>query len=458
MTGRIRLLFPAGLIAFALWSCIKINPLAPIDNGGIIGAGDTSYLPLSPTWDNTFGLSSPVEISIANDGHIFVADTATNSILVYDQSGNHLDGFDALANLTISDTLNVKPIDVDIDSKMDVLFIDGSNKVYVWNQVWNTSPITEYVQSADFVESGTGNTVTATLGSQTWYTKANNANWTMTNLQWDNVSEKLDSLMNPHVLYDGSWPVNIAADAFLHDSPSSQFTAISATDGTDNFFFVADKHIDRLLQIKLQHSMYVRNSNGDEFWTHRGVFGATIAQYGTGSGTVNRPVGLDVDYSGAVYYSQLGDYFSVHKIQPITSGGYTVYSSVFQPDVNDIMDLGRFQHAQDVAVDQNKMIYVADRGAHQIQVFNSKGQFFKYAGPDSVAIDTTMWVLNSDNTAQADSVLVDTVYYQHFSHLEDPSAVTVDAKGVVYVCDTPNHRIVRFQLSNLLDENLVPNQ
>jgi len=89
MTGRIRLLFPAGLIAFALWSCIKINPLAPIDNGGIIGAGDTSYLPLSPTWDNTFGLSSPVEISIANDGHIFIADTATNSILVYDQSGNH---------------------------------------------------------------------------------------------------------------------------------------------------------------------------------------------------------------------------------------------------------------------------------------------------------------------------------------------------------------------------------
>ena len=99
-------------------------------------AGDTTYLLLNPIWDESYGFQTPIEISIAQDGHIFVADSAANSIFVLKQDGSILPDFQDLRNITVDDTI-ISPIDVDIDKKMNVFFIDGSQKIYCWNQYWN---------------------------------------------------------------------------------------------------------------------------------------------------------------------------------------------------------------------------------------------------------------------------------------------------------------------------------
>ena len=39
-----------------------------------------------------------------------------------------------------------------------------------------------------------------------------------------------------------------------------------------------------------------------------------------------------------------------------------------------------------------------------------------------------------------------------------PQAITVDKRGVIYICDTPSGRILRYRLSNQLDEDLQPIQ
>ena len=107
------------------------------NNSGNFGAGDTSFLQLSPVWNSAHGLSQPVEISIAQDGRVYVADAGVNSILVFDQNGNSPTGFDALKGLIDSETNGITPIDVDIDKKMNVFFIDGSQRIFLWNQNWN---------------------------------------------------------------------------------------------------------------------------------------------------------------------------------------------------------------------------------------------------------------------------------------------------------------------------------
>ena len=57
----------------------------------------------------------------------------------------------------------------------------------------------------------------------------------------------------------------------------------------------------------------------------------------------------------------------------------------------------------------------------------------------------------------SDSVLTDTfLVVEEKEYLEYPSAVAVDEKGVIYVCDPSSSSIVRFRLSNQLDENLNP--
>ena len=80
-----------------------------IDTGGTgqIGAGDTTFLQVNPLWDSDFGLDQPEEISISQDGRIFIADKGNNSILVFDQNGNNPEGFEKLKNLDLQKRENI---------------------------------------------------------------------------------------------------------------------------------------------------------------------------------------------------------------------------------------------------------------------------------------------------------------------------------------------------------------
>jgi DNA-binding beta-propeller fold protein YncE len=146
------------------------------NNSGNFGAGDTSFLQLSPVWNSAHGLSQPVEISIAQDGRVYVADAGVNSILVFDQNGNSPTGFDALKGLVDSETNGITPIDVDIDKKMNVFFIDGSQRIFLWNQNWNEAGINKVSVSASFLHMETGVVVIDTVGSATWLSYLNNLN------------------------------------------------------------------------------------------------------------------------------------------------------------------------------------------------------------------------------------------------------------------------------------------
>ena len=125
------------ILCFIFISCIDRFEI-PLDiesqNTSEFGAGDTTFLELSPRWDTSYGLNQPEEISISQDGRIFVADKGNNSILVFNQNGNKPDGFEDLTNLVDFNENSISPIDVDIDKKMNVFFIDGSQKIFNWNQ------------------------------------------------------------------------------------------------------------------------------------------------------------------------------------------------------------------------------------------------------------------------------------------------------------------------------------
>jgi DNA-binding beta-propeller fold protein YncE len=169
---------------------------------------------------------------------------------------------------------------------------------------------------------------------------------------------------------------------------------------------------------------------------------------------VNAPAAIDVDFAGNIYYAQSGEFFSVHKIRPVSSGGYTTYPSVFQQGSNDIMDLWRFSKPADVAVDQKQMVYVANTEADEIQIFKSNGDFFKKAGIVEVTVDTTIWVFSEGDSALVDTFLI----VERPGILATPRGVAVDERGIIYVCDTANSRIVRYRLSNSVDENVTPDE
>jgi len=424
-----------GLLLVSM-SCVDRYQIPDTINhdSGTIGAGDTTYLQLNPIWDATYGIENPVEISIAQDGRIFIADSSQQSILVFDQNGNSPEGFDGLQNLRNESGYPIEPIDVDIDKKMNVFFIDGSDHVYVWNQYWNTVGISNVISQGTFIHDETGATQMDTVGTDTWLTMLNDNEWTLTNPVFTNDESIILSLLNPHLFFDGSNELNDYLDPH-YQTDMSVFSGLTAPADQDNYIYVTDNYGGinnqyRLVQIDFQKSHLLELSNGEFVWAFTGQFGSNVKGYGTGAGTVNKPLSLDVDYSGNLYYTQVGDYFKAHKLIPNLSGDFATYSSGFQPFSDEILDEDRLMNPMDIALDNSKNIYVADQADATISVFDAHGQFFKKAGIQS----------NEDT----------------LSVLKSPVAVAVDNRGVVYVCDSEDGTVIRFKLSNALDEDIQP--
>lgn len=443
-----------GIVAVAavlLPGCVEKMPLpAEINIPVEFSAGDTTYLMMNPVWDETYGLVAPVEVSIAPDGHVFVADSGAGAILVLKQDGTLLESFEGLRELSDGEGNPVRPIDVDIDGKMNVFFIDGSRRLFRWNQIWNSPGIDSVASAATFVHGTSGERVTSTAGSREWVEMANSDEWSLDGVVWTREAAMVDSLQAPHLFFDAGAPENDARDIY-YNGTLSRFSGLSAASG-ETYLYVTDSYHNRIVRIDFERSQLAKLSSGQEVWVHRGVFGHTVSGFGTGAGTVNMPVAIDVDFAGNIYYAQRGDFFSIHKISPVLAGGYISYPSVFQQGENDIMDLWRFSLPSDVAADEKQSIYVANTGEREIQIFNSDGSFFNKAGVTEVTVDTTVAVFNGQDT-----VLVDTfMTVERKGVLESPRAVGVDSRGVVYVCDTPKSRIVRYRLSNTLDENITP--
>ena len=442
------------IISFFIWGCLEKMPLpSDINVNTEFVAGDTTYLLVNPIWDDTYGFITPIEISIAPDGHVFVADSAAKSIFVLDQSGNMLNGYSSLMNMNdIADTI-IYPIDIDIDQKMNVFFIDGSNRIYRWNQYWNKIGIESYASFATFLNPSTGDTIRRSNNSIQWFELINHPDYIMIEVEWSNNQSIIDSILLPHVFFEGSWSRNLFADLY-YESEKNLFSGISTTLGNDNFMFAQDHYHNRIIKILMERSQYIKLVNGEKIWVHSGTFEQTVVSEGTGAGTVNSPLGIDIDYAGNLYYSQGGEFFSIHKVKPVVTGAYTVYQSAFQEGTNEIMDLFRFTSPADVAVDLNQNIYVANTEDQEIQVFDYNGKFFRKAGVDEITIDTTMYVEHGSQLVEIDTFIVKELK----GFITMPQAITVDKRGVIYICDTPSSRVLRYRLSNQLDEDLQPIQ
>jgi hypothetical protein len=432
-------------ILMVFFACVeKMQLPESLNDNNEFMAGDTTYLLIHPIWDEDMGLQFPVEISIAQDGHVFVADTGSSSIFVFSQDGEALTDFDDLQQMAIN------PIDVDIDQKMNVYFIDGSQRIYIWNQYINDIGIAEMAVSGSFYNEGAGY-VAVDAFTSAWDEYLQDSDWSLADVNWGTPQNVIDSLLAPHVYYNGENEIHSFNDIY-YESESSTFSGVSATRDENNYIYALDYNHDRIIRVDMQRTHFLKLTNGERIWTHRGVFKSSVSESGTGAGTVNQPLGIDIDYSGNIYYSQAGDFFSVHKIRPVTSGTYTTYPSVFQSEINDIMELFRFSRPADVAVDDKQFVYVANSKAQEIQVFDSNGQFFRKAGIETSTIDTVINVIHGTDTVAVDTFL--TIEEKGF--LVDPQALTVDSRGIIYICDTESGRILRYRLSNQLDEDLEP--
>ncbi len=319
---RNNIFFPIILILLSviLFTCVDKLPLPSVRTSiESFGANDTSYIHLTPDWDastigyNALNPMTPTDIAIGDDDYIFVADSANDQILTLYKSG-------ILAShqkLNPIDTVS-GPIGIDINAKLNLLIVNGTNVIYCWNQYFNNIGVDSIAVSV---------------------------NWADTSF----IFSSEDSLINS---ITGIYPF------YIDDDVNSSFQGVALGPSTDNTVFVTDKGNNRILKLNMVFSTAVALKNGYLFPSFTGIKDTAIATFGSGAGTVDNPRGITTDNEGNVYFTQLGGYFFVQKLKEQGNQYVSSYTGYEDP----IMDLNRFIAPYDIALGESNAIFVIDTG------------------------------------------------------------------------------------------------
>ncbi len=174
---------------------------------------------------------------------------------------------------------------------------------------------------------------------------------------------------------------------------------------------------------------------------------------GGGGGEVSSPQGVAVDSAGNVYVADTAN----HRIQKFDPSG--AFLRAWGSNVNSVAPAagtctvasqcqaaspgelgGHFNAPQGVAVDASGNIYVLDTGNQRIQKLDSSGAFVRAWGKDinSVALANSCTVASQCQQGSPGTQGGD---------FNSPQGIAVDASANVYVADTANHRIQKFNSS-----------
>ena len=366
------------------------------------GANDTTYSRLSPVWDSAalgYSFAGPTDVTVGPDGYIFVADSGNGRIVVLDRSGSVLrhGNFDKIKGIP-------HPSTVDVDSKLNVLIANNSDKIYVWNQYLNHIGLDSVAVAFVFRDTVTQEVFEYSAQEAQEATGQEN-NLVFIRFVFSAEPALMDSVRGVSVLYEEA---------------GAQFYGVAAGPARTDVLYVTDVAKNKILQLQIFPSGVVKLKDDTILPTYSVTLLKIVATHGSGAGTVDDPRGITTDENGDIYFTQLGANFLVQKLSGRT------FTSVFDLNQHPIMDLGRFGGPFDVALDESNSIFVADTDFNRVLKFNAQGR----------KVDLGIKGLGVANFSR-------------------PKGIDV-SEGIVYVADTGNNRIERFQLS--ISEEDIPDQ
>ncbi len=421
-----------------------ILPDGDSDNTGI-NRDANKYVEITPNWSfDQLNLNTPMDIYASKDGRLYIADSSENRIRVIRPSGEVESGmYDTLDNLPL------KPTAVCLDARFNVYYVDNGNKIYVWPQFSASIGIKGIVTGRYYDNNGTQVLMPPLEGLASGLQVI-----PYIDIIDSTATEVIDSLLAPHVSYDPQSTanregiINPMSGVALSGNPvyagiNKSFVALASANENDFSIYTADAINNQILKIRLIPTILVKLNNGQIVWHYEGVLESFVATPGTGAGTVSSPISMASDRSGNIFYTQTGEFFSVHKL---TS---TSYTSGFLVGVDDIMRLGEYGYARDITVSTDGNIFVLDTLDHDVKMYSSTGEFLK-----SVVVREE-WIRITDSSYVADSLVVqDTLVLQQYPDLlKQPLAITF-YNDVIYTIDNGNRRILRFtKVDDVIVEN-----
>ena len=207
----------------------------------------------------------------------------------------------------------------------------------------------------------------------------------------------------PGVAVDGAGNIFVADNRnhrIQKFTPEGQFLAAVGTEGSGHLQF---NHPRGIAFNASNNKLYVTEGDHVQILNSDLTFSSTFGKLGSGRNEFHFPWGIACDKTGKVYVAD----HSNDRIQVFTAEGE--FLRMFGKYGKGS---GELIHPVGVAVDSSDMVYVSDQGDHRVSMFTNEGVFVRSFGSKGNQLG-------------------------QFSY---PYGLCVDS-GVVYVCDTHNHRV-----------------
>jgi hypothetical protein len=427
-----------GALALILLGCsvdrFPLPDVAGVEETGF-GAGDSSYLLLNRQIDLPAG-AAPTDMFIDDDGHIYVAESGSGRISVWDQSLAEI-GAPGLEGFTLP---GIKGLSVGPEQ---LLFaVAGDSSLWALNLQANRETLNWGMSRAYGVNERTG--VADTLDAEELAAAISDRtiwNWTFS---WvdslDLQSEDFQAQLRPHVLWSGSSSTRLQGVAHGRAGKREVFLANNNPVG------------NRINRLRLRPTGVLFTANPDVPVVYLYGFKSleVVAYSGTGVGTVDSLLSLDADTEGSLFLTQAAPQEGYWKAQRMTVeefAGVDYWSFDFALQGRSLMSAEQLQDARDITYTASNMFVVDRRPAlgagadttdtHRVQVFKRNGDFMLPLGARKVQLSPSekVWV---------------------YDQLQDPRAVAVygnrsnragNEEEIVFVADGDHVKLFMLSVS-----------
>jgi hypothetical protein len=397
--------------------------VATVEETGF-GAGDSSYLLLNRQI-HLPDSSLPADLFIDDDGHIYVAESGSGRISVWDQSLAEI-GAPGLDGFRLPGVKGVA-----VGPEQLLFAVNGGPDLWAFNLQANRETFTWGLRRAFGVNSTTGASDTL----EAWELADAIADRSIGRWQFswvdsvDFTDPAFQAELAPHVLWRGADATRLDAVARGRAGKRELFVANNNENG------------NRINRLSLLPSAVLFTTNPDVpvVYLYAARANPEVAAYwGTGAGTVDQALSLDADAEGTLLFTQAAPREGAFRAQRMTVeafAGVDYWSFDFGLQGRDLLDPDRFVDARDIT-STSSALFVVDRrpasglagdtlDAHRVHVFKRNGDFLLPLGADKVQQEdsTKVWV---------------------YDQLADPRAVAVygnrsDRAGnedeIIYVAD-----------------------
>jgi streptogramin lyase len=429
-------------------------------------------------------LNGPLAVATDSAGNVWVADTGNNRIVEFNEKGEFIETFGTNVNKTKVEAAGTE-----------------AEKNLCTAASGNVCQAATAGSAAGQLKSPGG--IALTSGGNIWVTDTGNnriEKFTPSGGLLNNLSGagsepgKLSRPMGITVAPDGSiWVADTGNNRIEKWNSTLTFTRAVGSEGWENGKFVSPYGID----VDSTGTVWVGDGTGrvqgfDETGTYLQTFGSAAGKSGLAAG------GVTVDNKGSIWVASPG----MHRAYHWTIPGFPVYSSSVGSSGTGN---GQFKHLGGLASDGNKgHVWALDQELGRLQEFNEKGEWLRNAGsagsgagmlssPSGLSANNlgNVWVADTGNnrivefnekgefvetigtnvnktkveaagteaeknlcTAASGNVCQAATAGSAAGQLKAPQGIAVTSTGNLWVADTGNNRIEKFNPSGGLLNNL----